>query len=221
MRTVIAVMLATAGVLITGGSESIAASENSYSLTEALKITEKVVDRFGTFQTIESNRRHLPCNGCRDWYGRLTITGSEWKEALIAHTEILAGGRFRVRLPNGQSVNTRYGTKKTGGPLTGWLVRDVRWTQRTEKIPGFDAYITHTFAKKRNSVTRPIGCNANYRNTDPSDLFNMGFNAFLSGQKNGGCGYGAVDARFGYSPPRPSRGGTRGGMEGGGGIGHR
>ena len=201
--TVIAVMLAAAGVLITGGSSG-AASENSYSLTEALKITEKVLDHFVNFQRSESNRRRLPCSSCRDWYGSLTITGSEWKEALIAHTEILAGGRFRVRLPKGQSVNTRYGTKKTGGPLTGVFVRDVRWTERTEKIPGFDAYVTNRFGRKRGDVTRPRGCDRNYRNTAPSDLFNTGFNALLTGEKRGVCGYGVVDQRYGYDPPRRS-----------------
>ena len=215
--TVIAVLLAAAGVLITGGS-SVAASENSYSLTEALKITEKLMDRVRAFEGSESKRRYLFCSSCTDWFGQLSITGSERKEALIAHTEILAGGRFRVRLPKGQSVNTRYGTKKTGGPLTGWLVRDVKWTQRTEKIPGFDAYIVHSFGRKRGAQTRPLGCDRNYRNTAPSDLFNTGFNGFLTGQKRGVCGYGVVDQRYGYDAPRRSSSGQRGGMEGPGGV---
>ena len=213
--TVIAAMLAAAAVLITSGSEPVAANE--YSLMDALKITEKLMDRFRGFARVERGRRHLPCNGCDDWYGSLTITGAEWKEALIAHTEIV-GSSFRVNLPKG-SIDTTMGVSETGTWPFGSLVADVLWTKRSEKIPGFNAYTTHFFGKKRGWAISPPGCASVYLQTAPSDLFEQGFNSYLSGARNGGnCGYGPVDGYYGYRPPRrePSR--ERGGMEGRGGV---
>ena len=76
-------------------------------------------------------------------------------------------------------------------------------TRRSEKVPGYDAYVVHVFGHQRGREIQPQGCADYHTSTAPSTLLSRGLTAYSRGAPNGQCRYGV--GNIGYEPPPPRR----------------